>query len=99
MNSHPLTYLSEEEHQENLTPNHLIYGRDIVNDRCSSEIEEIKDAEQLCGERKHCSLGFNHFKKMFYNEYLNALQERHLYQHKTSKSETDVLIDDLVLIK
>ena len=54
MNSRPLTYLSEEEHLESLTPNHLIYGRDIVNDRCSSETEKIKDAEQLRGVRKHC---------------------------------------------
>ena len=42
MNSRPLTYLSKEEYQENLTPNHLIYGPDIDNDRCSSKIEEIK---------------------------------------------------------
>ena len=68
MNSRPLNYLSEEEYQETLTPNHLINGRDIVNDRCSSEIEEIKDAEQLLGVRKHCLLVFNHFKRRFYNE-------------------------------
>ena len=99
MNSRSLTYLSEEEYQESLTPNHLIYGRDIVNDICSSEIEEIKDAEQLRGVRKYCLLVSNHFKRRFYNEYLNALQERHLYQHNTSKSETDVLLGDVVLIK
>ena len=68
MNSRPLNYLSEEEYQETLTPNHLINGRDIVHDRCSSEIEEIKDAEQLLGVRKHCLLVFNHFKRRFYNE-------------------------------
>ena len=45
MNSRPLTYLSKEEYQESLKPNHAIYGRDIVNDRCLSETEEIKDAE------------------------------------------------------
>ena len=62
------------------------------------EIEEIKDAEQLRRVRKHCLLVFNHFKR-FYNEYLNDLQERHLYQHNTSKSETDVLLGDGVFIK
>ena len=45
MNSRPLIYLSKEEYQESLKPNHAIYGRDIVNDRCLSETEEIKDAE------------------------------------------------------
>ena len=67
MNSRPLTYLSEEEHLESLTPNRLIYGRDIVNDRCSSETEKIKDAEQLRGVRKHCLLVCNHFERRFYN--------------------------------
>ena len=62
-----------------------MYGRDFVNDRCSSEIEEIKDAEQL-QKRKLSLLVFNHFKRRFYNEYLNALQQKHLYQHNTSKS-------------
>ena len=95
----PIKNLSEEEYQESLTPNHLIYGRDIVNDRRSSEIEEIKDAEQLRGVRKHCLLVFNHFKRSFYNECVNALQERHLYQQNTSKSETDVLLGDVELIK
>ena len=40
-----------------------------------------------------------YFKWRFYHEYLNALQERHLCQHNTSKSETDVLIGVGVLIK
>ena len=98
MNSRPLTYLSEDEYQESLTTNHLIYGRDIVNGKCTSEIEEIKDAEQVREVRKHCLLVFNHFKKRFYNEYLNALQERHIYQQKTFKNKTNVLIGDVVLI-
>ena len=55
-----------------------------------SEIGEIKDAQQLV---------FNHFEKRFYDEYLNALQERHLHQHNTSKSETDAVIGDIVIIK
>ena len=54
MNSSSLTYLNEEEYQVSLTPNNLIDRWDIVNDRCSSDIEEIKDAEQLRGARKHC---------------------------------------------
>ena len=69
MNSSPLTDQSEEEYQESLTPNHLIYGLDIANDRCS----------ELHGVPRYCLLVFNHFKRRFYNEYLNALQERHLY--------------------
>ena len=54
MNSSSLTYLKEEEYQVSLTPNNLIDRWDIVNDRCSSDMEEIKDAEQLRGARKHC---------------------------------------------
>ena len=49
----------------------------LTADGCSSEIEKIKDAEQLRSVRKHCLLLFNHFKREFYNEYLIALQERH----------------------
>ena len=85
MNSRSLTYLSEEEYQESLAPNYLIYGRGIVDDRCSSEIEEVKDAEQLRDVRKHCLLVFNHFKRRFCNEFLNALQDRHLYQHNNEQ--------------
>ena len=65
MNSRPLTYLNEEKYQESLTPNHLIYGRDIVIHRCLSEIEEIKDAGQLRGVRKHCLLVFFILKRGF----------------------------------
>ena len=65
----------------------------LTADGCSSEIEKIKDAEQLRSVRKHCLLLFNHFKREFYNEYLIALQERHLCQHNMSKSETNVLIE------
>ena len=86
MNSCPLTYLSEEEYQESLIPNNLIYGRDIVNDRCSSEIQEIKDAEQLHGVRKHCLLVFNHFKRRFYNENL-PLYRRDIYINMTRANQ------------
>ena len=38
LNSRPLTYLNEENVYDLLTPNHLIYGRDINADQITSYI-------------------------------------------------------------
>ena len=68
MNPPLLTFLTEKEFNENLSPNHLIYGRDIATDKCTPHFEELHDIEQLKGMRKHCLLTLNHFKRRFYTE-------------------------------
>ena len=97
MNPSPLTFLTEKEFNESLTPNRLNFGRDIVNDKCTSHFENLHDIEQLKGIRKHCLLTLNHFKKRFYIEWLNTLWERHINQHRLIKKGACVLIGDAVL--
>ena len=48
LNSRPLTYLNEESVYDLLTPNHLIYGRDINADQITcynNEVLEINGEE------------------------------------------------------
>jgi len=99
-NSRPLTYISEEEYSENLTPNHLIYGRNITASQCNiSDIEE--SSKQSYREmRKHCSDLIKHFKQRFIEEYLNALKQRHIHQRSRKNLIASVLaVGDVVLIK
>ena len=41
LNSRPLTYLNEENIEDLLTPNHLIYGRDINADQITSYNNDV----------------------------------------------------------
>ena len=53
LNSRPLTYLNEESVYDLLTPNHLIYGRDINADQITgynNEVLEINGEEMERGQ-------------------------------------------------
>ena len=99
MNTRPLTYINDDEIVESISPNKLIYGREL-NMRCSEDIEpnDVGDRElkDMCNNTKNC---IAHFKRRFINEYLTSLKERHSYQVKKFENENKLCIGDIVLIK
>ena len=79
LNSRPLTYLNEDQFLESLTPNHLIYGRDL-NSKCNYDIQDIDSSDDLRLKLKRTDVILQHFINRFSKEYLLALTERHIKQ-------------------
>ena len=100
VNSRPLTYLSEEHEDTVITPNHLIYGRDIDrNESVQHEFNELS-GDDMRKRQAYCQVIFKHFTKRFVKKYLLALQETHSYSsHKNRSATCSLNVGDLVLIK
>ena len=100
VNSRPLTYLSEEHEDTVITPNHLIYGRDIDrNESVQHEFNELS-GDDMRKRQAYCQVIFKHFTKRFVKKYLLALQETHSYSsHKNRSATCSLKVDDLVFIK
>ena len=77
VNSRPLTYLSEKHEDTVITPNHLIYGRDIDrNESVQHEFNELS-GDDMRKQQIYCQIISKHFTKRFVKEYLLALR-RHI---------------------
>ena len=100
VNSRRLTYLSEEHEDTVITPNHVIYGRDIGrNESVQHEFNELS-GDDMRKRQAYCQVFLKHFTKRFVKEYLLALQETHSYSsHKNRSATCSLKVDDLVLIK
>ena len=75
LNSRPLTYLNEENVHDLLTPNHLIYGRDVNADQIPSynyELLEINGEEMRQNALTFRNI-VNYFLKRFMRDYMLAL--------------------------
>ena len=85
MNNRPLIYLNEENVNELLTPNHLIYGRSLtsVNENGMVEINEIKIRTMKVFMTNLLKQLMDKFK----HEYLLALQQRHSYDRNVKSSD------------
>ena len=102
LNNRPLTYLSEENEFESLTPNHLIYGRKLnmkpirIN---KSSIDEGSNNQKLRNSINNTKLSIEYFMKRFQEEYLATLHEREFYRNQKFKNCSNIKIGDIVLIK
>ena len=101
LNSRPLTYMSEENYAESITPHHLLYGWDI--NRKNSDINYFIELSEASDARKQLSnlqQIVSHINKRFYNEYILALRERHQYDRQSHHPHLqNVSIGDIVLVK
>ena len=101
MNTRPLTYLSEENCDEHITPSHLMYGRNInrrniVTDN-ENDITLDKTLIKTC--IKHVTAILKHFWNRFYKEYLLSLREKNRYHKNNTKEKWELKITDVVLIQ
>ena len=101
MNTRPLTYLSEENYDEHITPSHLMYGqninrRNIVND--NGNVITL-DKTLIKARIKHVTAASNHFWNIFCKEYLLSLREKHRYRKNNTKEKLELKINDVVLIQ
>ena len=98
MNIRPLTYLSEENFDELLTPYHLIHERNLANTNHFTIKKNMTNNDvRNCRERVQTLV--LHFKKAFHQEYLAKLQERQLHKNRKFNNGCSVKVEDVVLIK
>ena len=100
VNSRPLTCLSEEHEDTVITPNYLIYGRNIDrNESVQHEFNELS-GDDMRKRQAYCQVIFKHFTKRYVKEYLLALQETHSNSsHKNRSATCSLKVGDLVLVK
>ena len=99
LNSRPSTYIDEDPDSNIITPNHLIYGRDINEKSFETNhvpIISSTNAEDLAARMK---LVLEHYSKCFETEYTLALQEQHFYVNTHNSSYKRELTGDIILIK
>ena len=53
LNSRPLTYIDDNPNTQTLTPNHLIFGRQL-NEKCFENTGEITKPIDICNSFKSC---------------------------------------------
>ena len=107
INNRPLTVVSNDirDHLP-LTPNKLLFGRDLFplsQGRHDEDEEDISfnpsDQEVMKHWRLHDSI-LREFKERFFTEYLAVLRQRHIYDHTQGPiQDADIGVGDLVLIK
>ena len=101
INGRPLTYTSEDDLNETITPFHLMYGRDISKRAQLNFSEDVFDEINQDGVTKRVQyLQRIDDWKLFRKTYLNELRQHHIYRRSSKKSNEDKLIvGDVVLIK
>ena len=99
INSRPLTHL-EDQPYENLTPYHLIYGRNLASKRPDKEIKEFSSDDYIKSCKK-LKGNISYFENRFINKYLAALVERHTYLNKCKNNAVEAIlgIGDNVLLE
>ena len=101
VNSRPLTYLSDSTDGEVLTPNHMIFGRNVV---IAPPLNEFGDdvpyleSDDLRAQYAQLSSLLKKFEKHWTELYLTSLRERHYGNNPTASQICPLKIGDLVLV-
>ena len=94
-----LTYVDEDPDNNVLTPNRLIYGRNIT-EKCFANNELLNfKRDGAHNTLQHMKLVLGNYFKRFEHEYTLSLQERHYYIKQSYAKTGDELIGDIVLVK
>ena len=93
--------MSEENYAKSITPDHLLYGRDI--NRKNSDINYFMELSEASDARKqllNLQQIVSHINKRFYNEYILLLRERHHCDRQSHHPHLqNVSIGDKALVK
>nr|XP_047129618.1 uncharacterized protein LOC124809535 [Hydra vulgaris] len=91
LNNRPLTYLYNNQGDEALTPNHLVFGHKL---KLESSLSACNDIEQDVHIRNSMlSNTLNHFRSRFKSEYLTELREYH--KSKRSNGCNGIRVNDI----
>ena len=96
VNSRPLSQLYDDDIDEILTPNHLLFGRKLYQANPFVHTLDDEDNVNICKRVNHLDSVIEHFWNRWKSEYVTSLRE---YQ-KSFKSKNHLLpsTDDIVLV-
>lgn len=98
INSRPLCYTSNDDINASITPNHLIFGRNLNVPSTTPFSDDINAID--CTKRiDHLKSLLSHFWKRFNSTYLNELRQRHIYERKQRSMGAELKLNDVVLVK
>ena len=106
INAQPLTYLSEDDQDEPLTPSHLMVGRrrllTLSEHYSGSQALEDEDFEvtpsQLRKRSNHLKIVLNHYWKRWKHEYFTELREAHRQAAANQVDRSVVATGDVVVV-
>ena len=102
VNSRPLTYISENLDDDYLTPNLLLYGRNILLAPPLDEFDEnsvpYQDDSQLRSYYTKLSSALKCFQESWVKNYLTSLRERHYGNNPKREEKCPVEIGDIVVV-
>ena len=89
INQRPLCYSSDEEIGNTITPNHLIFGRQLKYQASANVFSASSSPDDFTKRYKYLLKLVEHFQKRFRDTYLNELKQRHIYQTENFRTEID----------
>ncbi|CAB4030027.1 integrase core domain, partial, partial [Paramuricea clavata] len=98
INNRPLTYVSEDDLDEPLTPFHLMYGRGYCNRMKNTDTILTASLGQYKQRLKHLRKILRDCWTRFRKEYLNELRQMNLYRKRKTNTR-GLTVGDVVLIK
>ena len=98
INARPLCYVNEDDLEEPLTPNHLMYGRNILNSTNQFLSSSPKSSKDVGRRVVYLRSLLEKFRKRFHRSYLNELRQIQLYR-KSKSANSSLSLNDVVLIK
>ena len=100
-NTRPFTYLSEENRDKQITPSHLMYGRNLNRRNVVNDNYNVitLDKTLIKTRIKHVHSVSNHFWNRFYKEYLLSFRGKHRYHKSNTKEKRESKINNVLLIK
>ena len=100
LNSRPLTYISEDDSGEQLTPSHLVLGRRVscLPDIPDRSLVDNSSLHSLFSRRmKHIAKLLQHYWKRWRHEYLRGLREYHRKSFSQKVGETFISVGDAAI--
>lgn len=97
INSRPLTYISNDDLQEVLTPFHLLFGHNVIHN--SVDVVDTSDSVHTMKRLIYLKNLLGKYWKIFVSVYLSELRQAHLYRREKSQSKKVLKLNDIVLIK
>ena len=99
LNNRPIGVDYDDDQEDVLTPNHLIFGRKLLSQNDNHEINEHHDSgsnEDLIKRKKMLSIILDHFWQRWRKEYLTSLRE--MQQKDSNNKSTKINENDVVLV-
>ena len=94
INARPLCYVNEDDLEEPLTPNHLMYGRNILNSTNQFLSSSPKSSKDVGRRVVYLRSLLEKFTKRFHRSYLNELRQIQLYR-KSKSANSSLSLNDV----